>query len=200
MGELLANRDSFTGRTIVPERLKGTAQGRELQIRKALENIATPYAQYIRAARALEPEQPLRQWALKGPFDVQRGLGIREVDPYQVARQRFYEQLEQAQEQYRQIRADVEEAWIEAVLQGSWQPIYALAQRGVPVTQDMLQRLQESPRVNAEIYRRALRREMDPARRQLLEQYLRYWQQMEAHESWRDVPVLMRPQVGGWGR
>lgn len=103
--EAAMNRDTFRDRPIVPERLKGTPEDMQLRLKYILQQWFAPYAQYMRAIRS--PEKAAL-WPFKGSWNVQRALGIREVDVQGETVNRFYDLLEEQEGKYRHMKALME--------------------------------------------------------------------------------------------
>lgn len=198
--DLVANRDSFTGAAIVPERLRGTTEERQLQIQYAAKQFITPYAQYLRAQQELEPGDKFWRMLATGPLDVQRALGIREVDLEAAARRRFWEAVDEAERAARERKNQLEEAYIIWQVTGdatAWNRV--IAERGA--TSGEVQALARNPRVWIEIYERKLRQTSDPAERQKLQEAIRFWREVQQVEAWKTVPRIERGTVpiGGGG-
>lgn len=172
MGEYLSNRDSFTGRQIVPDRLKGTSQGNLMMVENVLQGIITPYAQYLRASRQLEPGEPLLDWLLAGPFDIKRAFGIREVDIEAVKRGKVYEEMREKEIGVRGYLDQVEKAYISSVVEENptilREKIEEIAKRPYPPSMKDIESRLNSTRVKKEVVEALLREEEDPLMREQL--------------------------------
>lgn len=197
--DIAANKDSFTGAAIVPQRLQGTAEGRRLQREYAAKQLVTPYAQYMRSQRELQPGDPFLQTLVSGPLDVKRAAGIREIDLSAAERQGTWQAIEEAETAARQRKHSLEEAYIAYLVTGSTDALTTLINQGVPVTANEMRSLAQNPRVRAEAVRRKLRLERDPQRRRALEEELRIWQQAQQIEAIKGVSIPERAGLLGGG-
>lgn len=102
--EAAMNKNTFTGRPIVPERLKGSDEEQKMKLRYVLQQWFAPVAPYVRAARSPEPEKELGKWLVEGPADIKRALGIREADTDREIIDRFYARLEELEGDYAEWR------------------------------------------------------------------------------------------------
>lgn len=194
------NRDSFTGRAIVPERLKGTEEGRRLQIQYVLGQFLTPYAQYLRAAHAPEPGPAFTKTVLQGPLDVPRALGVRTPDLEREAASRAFEALDVADVRYRTARHQMEQAVIQTLAHGDSgslaEALRALAQQGIVFRADQLRNLMTSPRVQIAVVQEQLRSVRDPAARQALQARLAVLRRLQLLEGVQGLPRTVRADVG----
>jgi hypothetical protein len=92
--EAAMNENTFTGAPIVSEDIKDTPEGIRQRLNYILQQWFSPYGQYVRAARDIEPEKALGKWLLEGPADIKRAFGIREVDLEKETVGRFYDELD----------------------------------------------------------------------------------------------------------
>lgn len=198
---LLANRDPFTKRTIVPERLKGTAEEKKLQVQYVLGQFITPYSQYVRATRTIEPGDTLTKMLRKGPFDIPRALGYREVDIGREALSRQYEEAREATAAYQEKVHNIEKAYV------AWQT-KAMTQAEYTET---IQRVQEapgpkipalalatrlrSPRVQLLVEKEHLRQETRPSVRLMLQRRIRALEKKMLDEQRKRVPRGARGEL-----
>lgn len=126
---LLSNRDPFTKRRIVPSGVEGSAQEKQLQIEYALEQLFTPYGAYIRSARQREPGEPLLRALTRGPFDVKRAFGIREVDLERAEMGAQYGRIDTAEAVYKTKINHLVEAYITSQVSGDNSIIMETAKR-----------------------------------------------------------------------
>lgn len=97
--EAAMNKNTFTGRPIVPERLKGTAEEKKLKAKYVIQQWYTPYAQYTRS------RQRMAEGGFPAPFDLKRAVGIREVNLQSETINRFYDRLEALEAEHREWKA-----------------------------------------------------------------------------------------------
>jgi hypothetical protein len=193
-GELAANKDIY-GRTIVPERLKGTRQGLGLQIHHLLESIFEPYAQYVTVLEQAEPGEALWRTLRRGPLDIERALGIRRIDVAAQQRRMMYETAEEADVRNKQMRVDLEEAFIEAWDKNDRNIFLRVLARYPNATPEMLKNITTSPRVWAEISRRKMAKAKTPEEQQEWKKRYDYYRMIEAGQRLKQVPKGERPEV-----
>jgi hypothetical protein len=98
--EAAMNKNTFTGAPIVSEDIKDTPEGTRQRLNYMLQQWFSPYGQYVRAARDIEPEKALGKWLTEGPADIKRAFGIREVDLEREQISRFYDELDRLEGAY----------------------------------------------------------------------------------------------------
>jgi len=104
--EAAMNKNTFTGAPIVPERLKGTPEDKRRRRNYILQQWFAPYAQYVRAARELEPQKGF-EWLFKGPYSVKRALGVREVNVGREQVNRFFDYVEELEGKERWLKEEL---------------------------------------------------------------------------------------------
>jgi hypothetical protein len=109
---LLANKDPFYGTTVVPDNLKGTPEEKKLIAEYLLSNFFSPYMQYQKALRMLEPGDTWAKWLQGGIFDFERAFGIREIDLERGKEQRVYLQQAEMQAKVNEILFLMEKGWV----------------------------------------------------------------------------------------
>jgi len=78
---IATNKDPYSGRAIVPDKLANTPEAKKLIAEYLLEKMALPLAQYNSSVRKGDyQENPFLTVLLKGPLDFKRAIGIREVN------------------------------------------------------------------------------------------------------------------------
>lgn len=202
--ELIAqanNKDSFTRTAIVPDRLRGTPQETALRTRHALATMVSPYAQYLKVSRLTEPDDPLSAVLLRGPLDIKRAFGIREVSTQAEERRR----LDQAVDEQTAIRnaklERMEEAFIKWKSGGQEQSDFLIEKRRIlaeggprPSGNDMAGRF-GSLRVKVNIVKERLRRTRDEGVRAELDAKLRRLERAWMAERRKQTPVAVRGAV-----
>jgi hypothetical protein len=108
---LATNRHPFYNTPIVPERFKGTSEALGFQARYVLSTMIAPYGAYMRATRMLEPGDVMGKWLMRGPFDIERALGIRHIDVDRGMENRIYGEEERLTGEVKQLLADMELAY-----------------------------------------------------------------------------------------
>jgi N12 class adenine-specific DNA methylase len=102
--EIAMNKNTFSDRPIVPERLKGTSEAKKMQTNYFLQQCLGPYAQYTTAIRDLA-DGDIGLNAMKKyvgrQVDYKRILGIREVDTEREQINRAYSRLDELEAKYR---------------------------------------------------------------------------------------------------
>lgn len=202
---LLSNHDPFTKRRVVPEHLKGTPQGTKLQTEYALEQFFTPYGAYIRASRQREPGEPFLRALTRGPFDIKRALGIREVDLERAEMGAQYERFSDAGEVFRTKMGYLEEAFITGQVSGDMSIFQETVKsmnadypddplwNSVKIRpRDVLQRA-KSPRVQREILIRKLQTAKTDAEIKELQDKIRILDKLSLRQAGKQVPVSARP-------
>jgi hypothetical protein len=106
------NKDPFYGTTIVPDNLKGTPEEKKLIAEYLLSNFFSPYMQYQKALRMLEPGDTWIKWLQGGIFDFERAFGIREIDLERGREQRVYLQQKEMQAKVNEILFLLEKGWV----------------------------------------------------------------------------------------
>ena len=64
--EIAINKNVFMDSNIVPSRLEGTPEAAKMKANYFVQSLFSPYAQYVRAARDIEPESDFAKWCLRG--------------------------------------------------------------------------------------------------------------------------------------
>jgi hypothetical protein len=193
-----SNRQEFSGRPIVPERLRGTPQATELQMQHALGQIFTPYAAYVRSGRAPEPGSDFARTMLRGPLDVPRAMGYRAVNIEGEAASRVYGAQEEASAEYAGKMDLIERAYV--ATHGTGRPNdfrpelqRILAEEGPKPAGDVITERLNSPRVQRMMLQERLRNEPDPARQRALRERIKRLQAIELQKSRERVPRAARP-------
>lgn len=123
--EAAMNKNTFSGRPIVPTRLLGTPEEKKMKLQYILQQWYTPYAQYTRSIeRMAEGEFTPPQ------MDLKRALGIREVNVQSEKVNRFYSRLDELEGQYK--------AWKEKSKRGEREPQYMPELRALRKTANSL--------------------------------------------------------------
>jgi len=123
--EAAMNKNTFSGRPIVPTRLLGTPEEKKMKLQYILQQWYTPYAQYTRSIeRMAEGELTPPQ------LDLKRALGIREVNIQSEKVNRFYARLDELEGQYK--------AWKEKSKRGEREPQYMPELRALRKTANSL--------------------------------------------------------------
>lgn len=123
--EAAMNKNTFSGRPIVPTRLLGTPEEKKMKLQYILQQWYTPYAQYTRSIeRMAEGEFTPPQ------MDLKRALGIREVNVQSENINRFYSRLDELEGQYK--------AWKEKSKRGEREPQYMPELRALRKTANSL--------------------------------------------------------------
>lgn len=191
---LLSNRDPFSGRAIVPERMKGTEQGRALQLRWALGQIFTPYGQYMRAEQMLDSDDTWAKMLRSGPLDIKRALGIREVNIEKEARSRQFQAIEKTTALYMSRLEDIEEKFVAWRAGTGDEQAYRdalTAARDTPgpkISRDALRARLTSPRVQAAILRAKLQQTEDERERRKLEEQISRLETYMLYRERQQVP------------
>lgn len=171
--EVFANKDTFTGSNITPERLVGTDEDIKRRAKFFVGNIFTPFGVYQQYDKSnLEPSEGFAEDA-KGILyqqflDPKRALG-RYVDLSKTERNKQFQQSSEIDTLQKEAKFDVETAYIESVLKNN-RKIFTTAMQKSGLTQDQIKPIVTAPRVQLEIVKQKLKSEKDPlVRAQLLD-------------------------------
>lgn len=171
--EVFANKDTFTGSNITPERLVGTDEDIKRRAKFFVGNIFTPFGVYQQYDKSnLEPSEGFTEDA-KGILyqqflDPKRALG-RYVDLSKNERNKQFQQSSEIDTLQKEAKFDVETAYIESVLKNN-RKIFTTAMQKSGLTQDQIKPIVTAPRVQLEIVKQKLKSEKDPlVRAQLLD-------------------------------
>lgn len=184
---LVANRDPFNKKPIVPNELRDLPDYQKLKYRipYILEKLITPFGQYMRTANRddlsvlelfVDVPAVLRP-ALKGPVDIPRGFGFYLVNLERAEAQRLLEIGREQRGKYTHYMYKFEQAYIES---GEVDPTkFATSKAALNITKDaidddiitfpadVIKRLL-SPRVQIDRYNELLRKEDDAKKRKEL--------------------------------
>jgi hypothetical protein len=101
--EVYANRKMYNDAPIVDEDIRDTPEGKAALRGYLVQQWLTPVGQYAKTAKELATEgipATLKEAVLKGPADLWRGLGRREVDVERESIGRFYDALDKLEGAY----------------------------------------------------------------------------------------------------
>ena len=197
--EIAINKNVFMDSNIVPSRLEGTPEAAKMKANYFVQSLFSPYAQYVRAARDIEPESDFAKWLLKGPLDIKRALGVREVDTEAISRGKIYDSAAKAEIAYRQNQHKLEQAVIKAVVNEDKEILLKegqkLVEKGFPVSKKDIDEILSKPRVQAEIIKQKLRKEKDKDERKKLQDMLKKAQQATLMETLKGTPKKARKDI-----
>ncbi|HOO11514.1 MAG TPA: strawberry notch family protein [Bacillota bacterium] len=197
--EIAINKNVFMDSNIVPSRLEGTPEAAKMKANYFVQSLFSPYAQYVRAARDIEPESDFAKWLLKGPLDIKRALGVREVDTEAIGRGKMYDSAAKAEIAYRQNQHKLEQAVIKAVVNEDKEILLEegqkLVEKGFPVSKKDIDEILSKPRVQAEIIKQKLRKEKDKDERKKLQDMLKKAQQATLMETLKGTPKKARKDI-----
>jgi hypothetical protein len=213
---VLRNKDPFTGRQIVPDGTQGshnlwgdrreywpqTKKGQELMAEFIVRTILTPYAQYVRTSRLKEPGEGVVKFITRGPFDIWRAAGIREVDLSAGERAKWYDERYAVESVLREKLYDVEDIYL-SWKRGELTQDQYMAQRkkvlqrpGVGPNMGEINRLFRSTRVRVMVLEDQLRADdVDPKQRQWIIRQLDELRFRQQQGSRRNLPRSIRRDV-----
>jgi len=210
MQGLLKNKDPYTGMTVVPERFKGTEQEKKFIAQYIISGIFTPYMQYVRAGRDLELSPHVGRWGawlLKGPLDLKRALGIREVDLDISKMVEGYGEKEKLNNIVKNKLAFLELHWIKSNKIGMTNPEKAqkywdenrdkvLKREGPTPTDEQIFNRIYSPRTQMELCREQIKKAKTKEEREYLLEVLKFLKKAKYIESmYKYSQKSIRPEL-----
>jgi len=180
----LARNKDFIDRTIVPQNIEGTKEATYARVNFALQNVFTPYAQYLRSNRVIEDGAPTTEYiknALLEPFGVDtdkgsagffKGLGVRVVDPQAVELSQNFEKRAELEAERTVFLNKIEDSYLKSLFDEEYsrvgfrddfsELINDAHDQGIYISADDISGRIDAPSFGRKILQRSLKNEKDP--------------------------------------